>query len=40
MFGWIDGLYQFDPVTFWGLVVAVILWAFILGFKLGEKIWR
>ena len=29
-----------DPPTIVGLVAGAILWAFVLGLKLGEKIWR
>jgi len=29
-----------DPPTLIFLVFAAVLWAFILGFKFGEKIWR
>jgi len=29
-----------DTPTIVGLVAGAILWAFVLGLKLGEKIWR
>ncbi len=29
-----------DPLTIIGLVVGAILWAFVLGMKVSERIWR